>query len=269
MSTTPKLAEVLRAALAAQQAEIHTTMPGEIQKYDKATQRAEIRVGVKRPVAKEDGSAPLEEFSILPSVPIIFPSGGGFRAIFPMAQGDPVLVHFSSISIGRWLANGGVVDPEHFDRHLLADAVATPGLQPKQKAWSTADANDASFGADGGPQYVAKANELHLGAKSGSDATEAVLLGSKFTTDLDQMLQNMSTAITSMSAKLTIIATLTQVAATAAAVPMVGGIAALPSWVGVVAQLGLLMTDVTQLGTYLTQFSAASSTRKSTIVKTK
>lgn len=269
MSTTPKLAEVLRLALASQQAEIHTSMPGEIQQYDKGTQRAQIRIGVKRPVPKEDGTAPLEEFAILPSVPIIFPGGGSFRSIFPMQQGDPVMVHFSSISMGAWLEKGGVVDPEHLDRHLLSDAVAYPGLRNKGKAWTSADGSDASFGHDTGPQYVAKENELHLGAKSGDSATEAVLLGSTFTSDLDSTLQNLSTAITSITAKLTLIASLVQVAATAAAVPMTGGIAALPSWVGVVAQLGLMMSDVTQLGTYLTQFSAASTTRKSTIVKTK
>ena len=109
---SPDLATLLRLAIRSNQATIHVSLPGVVEAYDVAAQRADIQPLLRRNLVARDGSelAP-ESLPILHDVPIIFPRGGsGTGAFFiswPLAAGDHVLLVFIERSIDQWFAGNG------------------------------------------------------------------------------------------------------------------------------------------------------------------
>lgn len=104
---------------------IHTAMPGIVQSYDPATNKATIQPALNK--AYETGPMPMP---LMENVPIMFQSGANFAINFPINVGDYVLLVFCERSIDLWKSVGGQVTPDDPRKFHLSDAVAIPGLMP-------------------------------------------------------------------------------------------------------------------------------------------
>ncbi len=127
--TTPTLAHVLERSTAARLEGLNVCMPARIESYDDATCKASVQPLVKRRYVDEAGTFQAEALPVITNVPVVMPGSGGVRVKFPISVGDTVLIMFASCSLDRWLALGGLVDPEDGRRGALIDAIAIPGLQ--------------------------------------------------------------------------------------------------------------------------------------------
>lgn len=157
-SRSPGLAELIRLAMKQNQAELHVSLPGRIDAYNAAEQKADIKPLLKRPLVASDGTIlPSEELPILMDVPIVFPRGGAgtgdFFLSWPLAAGDLVHLIFNERSIDQYLDKRGEdTDPIDFRMHNLGDAVAYPGFYPRKLSLAEADPDNAVFGRDEGIQ---------------------------------------------------------------------------------------------------------------------
>jgi hypothetical protein len=267
MTYSPTLAQVLDAALTRRQGELHTALPGRVESYDAEKQVADVQPLVQALALAEDGTRSAVSLPVLPAVPVVFPGGGGYRATYPLAKGDTVLLVFAEASLDAWQPRGGVVAPPDTRRHHLADCVAIAGLHDDAHAWTGAATDAATWGKDGGPQVVARSGGIELGGDAANPPTEVAVLGSTYLDDegsmLDDLLQrlaNMATALVAASASLA-------TAATANAVPMVGGGMALAPLTVVVQQLGSVVAELTTAVTTITEFRAKDATHRAQKVK--
>lgn len=149
MSTrTPTLAAILNAVKAQTFADLRVSMPARVEKYDDATQLADVQPLLKESYVDEEGERAIARLPVITNVPVVFPGGGGMRITFPVRAGDTVMLVFSDRSIDSWLAQGGEATPEDERRHHLSDAIAIPGLHPNNAAWSGIEANVVTIGDD-------------------------------------------------------------------------------------------------------------------------
>lgn len=182
MSTTPTLSEVISRALDLRLAEVRVTLPGLIHSYDALTQQAHVQPLLKEAFLDEDGNRQLEALPIITNVPVMFPSGGGYRITFPVVSGDTCLLIFSASSMDRWLAEGGgPLDPNVDHQHSLTDAVCIVGLRDIRHAWFTAPTDRMTIGGEPGPKIHLDTTEIRLGS---NNATEGVGLGNALATHL-------------------------------------------------------------------------------------
>lgn len=167
MSSTPDFTTVLRARVAEALDSVHVAVPGVVVTYDSARQRADVQPAVKRGYVDEEGDRQVETLPVVTSCPVVFPGSGSFAITFPIAPGDEGLIVFASASLDRWLARGGVVDPEDDRRHHLTDGVFLPGL--RHGPLSPTAASPAAA--------VVAAPQVQLG---GNTAVDAVLKGTSY-----------------------------------------------------------------------------------------
>lgn len=111
-------------------ADLHTAIPGRIETYDKATQKASVKPLLKREY--KDGQA--DEYPVITAVPVVFPGTSNGILHFDLIKGDGCLLIFSERSIDKWLSSGDVVSPNSRRKHDLSDAIAIPGLYSFNKA---------------------------------------------------------------------------------------------------------------------------------------
>lgn len=177
MSTTPgiepSLAEIVRLALDSKMLDVHVALPCRVEKYDAATQTAEVVPMVRRALTNTDGETQHEDLPVLPNVPVCFPRSANFSATWPISKGDFVLVIFCSSAIGTWRATGQLSDPVDLRRHDLSQAVAIPGIAPDGSTIPTA-ADAAVFEVGGAATHVAV----------GAAASDFVAMNQKVLTEL-------------------------------------------------------------------------------------
>jgi phage baseplate assembly protein V len=137
------LSEPIRQALDNLSTDLRVCIPGRVEKYDHAIQRAEVKPLVNRWYA--DGQA--QEMPVIAGVPVVFPRSGGASLTLPVKSGDGVLLLFSDRSIDKWLKSGGIVTPDDRRKHSLSDCIAIPGL------YSFADQSPAENNDDVLMQY--------------------------------------------------------------------------------------------------------------------
>ena len=130
--TIENLPDTLKLWLDSKLLDIHTGIPGKIEKYSghdsrKATVKPLINVLMK------DG----ESLDIPPidNVPVIFNSSSKFQLLYPLKKGDGVMIFFSETGIGGYLDGQGTqaVDPDDTSRFSWQDAICVPGLWPFSK----------------------------------------------------------------------------------------------------------------------------------------
>lgn len=122
---TPTLEEAIRSVIERRLVDVHTTLPGKIVSYDKATQKATIQIQLKKRYV--DGT--LVSIKPLPAVPISWPRANGGKSFLHMnlLPGDDVVLHFCERSLDNWKTQGGMTDPDDTRKFNLSDAFATPG----------------------------------------------------------------------------------------------------------------------------------------------
>lgn len=155
-------------------AQIHTSLPGKIVRYDATTQKADVELLIKDRYTDETGALQVKTFPVIPAVPVLFPGAGGYRITFPIAEGDTGLVMFTEASLDKWLVSGGTVDPEDDRRHDLTDAVFQPGLRDFGHALSSAPTDRATFGKDDGLQIHISPSALRIGSNTPIELEKAV-----------------------------------------------------------------------------------------------
>lgn len=169
MTTADMLAKVLEVH--AQR--LHVAQPGIIESYDPETQRASVQLCIRQRLVVEGGTE-LQPAALLPSVPVLFPRGGGTFITWPIQKGDHVLVVFQDGSIDRWTQMGGVVDPIDPRAHVLSDAVAIPGFYPYPRALPATDPDAIVLGAEGvEAKFVALAEKVEAALVALKDAIQS------------------------------------------------------------------------------------------------
>jgi hypothetical protein len=159
-------AETLRQVVDSFGLDLHVALPGTIRSYDAESQTAEIELGTQRviPAADEDeDDDTAETLPILPSVPVIWPSGGGHFIHWPLSAGDTVLVVFCETDLNAWRESGGVADPGVATRHGLSGGVALPGLRTRGNPIGAADGTYGRLGLDGGVVIEFRSGEIRVG----------------------------------------------------------------------------------------------------------
>lgn len=182
---TPTLADVISTGINSSLMDVHTALPGKVEKYDKDKQTVNVKPLVQRSFPNDDGETILEPLPIITDVPVMFPQANGFFISFPIVVGDFVLLVFAERSLDNYkTGNGADADPVDLRMHNLSDAVAYPGVPPFSKALKDVDAENMVMGKDGGKQIHIKQEEVHLGKK---DPTDAVALASLVKAELDKI----------------------------------------------------------------------------------
>jgi len=171
-SRTPSMAELLRAAIEARLLDVHTSIPGRVEKVETATQTVDVKPLIKRLFANEDGSEVSESLPIIPRVPLAFPRAGKFFITWPIKKGDLVELVFTETSRDAFKAGDAEeTDPDDFRRFDITDAVAYPSGYPESKALKDFDPDDLVVGIENGVQiHINESGEIHLGSKTAADA---------------------------------------------------------------------------------------------------
>jgi len=206
-SRSPDLAELIRNAIDYRLAEVHTSIPGRVEKINASNQTVDVKPLIKRQLAYPDGSEITESLPIIPRVPLQYPRAGRFFITWPIKAGDLVELVFTEASRDNFKAgSGNEVEPDDFRRFDLSDAYAMPGAYPESKAIRNFDADNLRLGVDGGATIVIKedgnvsvipsgAGFGHIGAENGA---EPIALGNKTDTRfnaLENAVINMASTI--------------------------------------------------------------------------
>lgn len=175
----------LRDAVDAGLLETHTAIPGIIQKYDVATQTADIQIVVSR-MNREDGTT--QQIPILPNVPIMHPRSESACVHLPIKAGDSVLVIFAERNIDDWRRTGNPGDAPDDRRHHYSDPVGIVGLFPDNKPLAIDSGDETKLVVQCGDRKitVSDGGDILLGEVGGSDE-EPVPLGTTLVTLLNNI----------------------------------------------------------------------------------
>lgn len=171
MPTEITLEEVMQEVLDSRLSDVHTALPGRVERYDATKQVADVRPMVRAAAEAPDGSVVTRSFPVLVSVPVAFLSGGGFFLSLPLAVGDTGLLIFSELPFDRWRATGQESHPADVRRHHVTSAIFMPCVRPAAAALTEPNiATDAVFGKTGSAViHLKPSGEVHLGAATASD----------------------------------------------------------------------------------------------------
>lgn len=135
--TFPTHAEVAQSLIEQHAEAEFVSAPGTIQRYDRATQRADVVVGVRNHYQDPEGSGRLlrEEFPVIPNVKVLFPRVGKWFVAMSPQEGDPVQLLVNTLSPEDWMAGDGrVVDANDTRRQHISHAVALIGMSVNSEA---------------------------------------------------------------------------------------------------------------------------------------
>jgi len=190
MSITPTDAEILTEAIESKLLDVHTALPGVIQKYDATTQTADIQIQLKRVLLNDNEELVSEDLPVLPNVPIAFPRSSNFFISFPLAAGDFVFVIFSELSLDVWRSKGSLCSPGDARRHSLTGGVAIPCLYPNSVALSNAHASDMVLGEDGVDNnrvHIKSGGAVEVTSNATALADDFVAMAAKVLTELEKV----------------------------------------------------------------------------------
>ena len=154
-----KIAETMRVAI-----------PGIIDSYDHAKQKAIVKVDIKE--LFEDGTS--LESPVITNVPVIMSASGGALFSMPVKQGDYCLLIVCDRDISNWLLGASNQNPQTFRKNSLTDTVAIMGLRPFNKTLNIPNNTDVtifysgstfSIGSDG-TVNINSAQNINIKAKN-------------------------------------------------------------------------------------------------------
>lgn len=196
----PDLEDVLTAREEAARLDLDVAIPARVERYDAATQTADVVPLLRRPVPRPDGGHAFEADPVVPSVPVQWPRVGAWALTMKVEPGDTGLLLCCDGDVGTWRAGGGdVVDPVNLQRHHLSHAVFLPGLYTRGRALARAATGTAGMviGSDTSAARITFNTDGSVEVAQGStvvirvDATGTVQLGG---TGLAALLDGVVTA---------------------------------------------------------------------------
>lgn len=129
------LASFIKTAITSSLKDLHTCIPGIVEKFDPVKQVLEVQPAISR-IYVGDNVQPLPK---LLNVPLITPQTAKMSITLPVKKGDECLILFSERSIDLWLKEGKVSPPNDFRFHDLSDGFALLGVSSNPKAISNYD----------------------------------------------------------------------------------------------------------------------------------
>ena len=165
-------------------ANMHTSIPANIQKFNAEKQRATVQITIRRRKRIDTGERIIfedENRPLIVDVPVQFPQGGGFSLTFPVKKGDECLLVFCERNISNWKDLGGIqpiLQTSFFD---VGDCVALLGVCSSPKAITGFNTTDVELRNIDGTQKVMLLEDGGVTIKSPTkitlDAPEVSVLG--------------------------------------------------------------------------------------------
>jgi len=121
---TPTLADVMKNTVKAALLDMHTCLPGRIEKVDKNSGKADVQPLLKRKFA--DGT--VVNLPVIKNAPIATYRAGDAFISLPIKKGDKGMLIFAERSLDLWKLSEGIVNPNDVRKFDLSDAVFYPGL---------------------------------------------------------------------------------------------------------------------------------------------
>lgn len=146
--------EMMHVALEGRASRIWTALPGIITQVDHTKMIVHVQPAVQARQAFPDGSVQHVDLPLVPDVPIMFPSGGGYTLTFPIKAGDTCLLHFASRNIDNWFSSGGVSAPLDNRMHDLSDAFATVGPRSQAGLLENVSTTTTQLRTDNGAVFI-------------------------------------------------------------------------------------------------------------------
>lgn len=150
MPLDPTDAEIIRQAIDSRLIDVHTGMPGIVEKYDASKQTCDVKPAIKRVIKNPGQERLVEEIPIVQNVRVQWPSAGGFWVTMPIKKGDYVWLVFSEASDNKFRETGDEAEPDDLRRHNLGDASCYPIPGPDDNTTTDASDTDMVLGKDGG-----------------------------------------------------------------------------------------------------------------------
>lgn len=188
---SPTLSEVLRNAMASNQRDLYTMLPGKIVSFDGAKRSATVQPLIRNTFKTVLGTEVKEDLPQVQNVPVLFAegvtaSGAKIGSGFSMAEGAFVMLLFAQRRLDEYLASDGrMSDPGSFEMHDINDVVAMPGMGPySERPSQTIEDDEIFWGFDNGTQVHIREGKLHLGRK---DAQYKATVDEKLQAELDKI----------------------------------------------------------------------------------
>jgi hypothetical protein len=204
MTTTPSDRDITHAEIEHYLGNLHTCMPGVVQKVYTAEgkQFVDVLPTLQRRVVNEDDEEVDEAYPLIPHVPLAFWRGGSFFVSLPIAAGDIVMLMFAERSLDTWIeqakrGSSKPIAPGDVGMHPLDGAIALP-FQPacKQGLLQGASSANLVIGVDGptgaGQVHITPAGHVLFG---GTLALEAMIRGTTHITQLTTIMTALGTLL--------------------------------------------------------------------------
>lgn len=185
MTITPEQAEIIEKAIESHMIDVHTALPGKVQKVYPAVPGvrdlgADIVLELKRTLPKSDKEYTTEDLPVLKNVPIWQAGSSDFFLAFALAPGDQGYVIFSEQSIDQWRTKGVNTSPGDIGRHTLTGGVFFPGLRSVAKVLTDVLTSGFALGKKGGCQLRSPAGATMEVTTGGAPAaTDFVAMAAK------------------------------------------------------------------------------------------
>ncbi len=129
---TPRLEDVIAAAVKSFLGAVEVAMPVRVVKYNAARETVDVQPQIRHSLDNGDGTFDEMDYPVIPDVPIAWLSGKGGSCFFtmPFGKGDPGFVICASKDIGMWRSTGQQGTSGDQRRHTIAGAIFIPGLRP-------------------------------------------------------------------------------------------------------------------------------------------
>lgn len=188
-SRTPSMEELLEAATHEALSDVFSCLPGKIELYDPAQQKANVKPLIKRRYLGEDGDEGIDELPVITDVPVLFPRGGGYFLSFPVKKGDNVTLLFVDRSIDDYVGSDGATDtaPLDFRQFDISDAVAIPAWSTFLNSIKDVVASGAVFGKEGGPQVRVNDTAVEVTSNGAPVALDFVAMALKVEAQLEEI----------------------------------------------------------------------------------
>lgn len=168
MTITPEWAEVISEAIDDRLIDVHTGLPGTVQKFNNAgtkLQTADVELQLQRLIPKTTpGEYLAENLPVLQNIPVGIYRNNTHFYYLPTAVGDTGHVQFTEMSMDSWLSKGVVSNPGDVGRHTLTGGIFYPNLTPVPARLNPAHiaGSDAIIGAVNGVQMRVKTTTIEF-----------------------------------------------------------------------------------------------------------